>query len=81
MSSSYTPPSCRLYDHLEASSMRRSAAVVIYKDENGHENALETTIADLFSKDGADWARLENGLVIRLDRLVSVDGIPSHPAC
>lgn len=75
----YTPPSCRLYDHLEASSMRRKRSVVVFRDHKGQEVSLETTIADLFSKDGADWARLATGDVLRLDQLVSVDGIPSQP--
>jgi len=80
MTAPYTPPSCRLYDHLEASSMRSSVSIVVFLDEHHQEQTLETTIADVFSKDGADWARLETGLILRLDRLVSVDGIPSHPA-
>lgn len=81
MNSAYTPPSCSFYDHLEVKSMRRTASELVYLDEHGQEVTAEATIADIFSKDGADWARLTSGMVLRLDRILSIDGVSSRSSC
>ena len=48
---------------------------------DGNEQIIDGFIADLFAKDGAEYLKLDNGTVIRLDHIVSVNGIALNYAC
>lgn len=49
--------------------------------EEGNERTAEGIIVDLFARDGAEYLKLDNGTVIRLDYIVSVNGIAQNYAC
>lgn len=70
--SNYTPVSCDLYDKLEAMATLHRTGKITYRSEA--EDSIETTdtIADIYAKDGADYCKLSQGTVIRLDQLTAI---------
>lgn len=54
--------------------MRKRPVTVRFRGRDGGVEALEASLVDVFSRDGAEWLRLDSGREIRLDRLVEVDG-------
>lgn len=84
MKSLYVPISCSYYDRLEAWAVRRERVHIRYM-QPGHEaeELVTGVIADLFSKDNAEYLELKSGQRIRLDHLVSINNIdvPTANAC
>lgn len=76
MEDPYHPIDCGLHDVLEASAVRRRPCRIRYREPDGSVEEVRTVIADIFTRDGAEFVRLEAGPVVRLDRLETVD--PSH---
>ena len=74
MSRHYIPIDCEFHDVLEATATRRQVATVHYLDEEGQPRAVDARIADLYAKDGIEYMQLDDGRVIRQDRIVSIDG-------
>ena len=70
----YQPINCEFYDLLESAATRRQRIVVDYRDEAGQSASTTAVIVDVRSKDGAEYLYADNGVVIRLDRLLAVDG-------
>lgn len=68
----YQNISCSYYDQLEAFATRKTECVIVYND--GSEKNETGVIVDLFAHDGAEYLKLNNGTVIRLDHLVSING-------
>ena len=42
-------------------------------DDGGHRRVVDARVADLFARDGAEYMRLDDGSLIRLDRIVSIE--------
>ena len=78
--SDYTPIACAFHDRLEDAAVRQRPVRLVWHDLQGERQA-ETTVADVFAKDGADWVRLGTGETVRADRLVSLDGHALKDAC
>lgn len=74
MADDYTLVSCDFHDELEAIATLHQVAHVIYDTEAGERTEVEDYIVDVFAKDKADFLKLQNGTVIRLDRIKSVNG-------
>lgn len=70
----YTPIDCNFYDILEANAVLKKVVRIEYKDEQENIIEIHHRIVDLFIKEKAEYMKLENGLVIRLDLIHSVDG-------
>lgn len=68
----YTPIACGLYDVLEATAVRGRPVRVAYTDDTGREVVVETVIADVGSRGGAEFVWLGSGAVVRADRIVRV---------
>lgn len=79
MSDPYRPIDCGLHDHLEAWAVRRVPCRFRVHDDDGHRE-FEARIDDLFARDGAEFARLSNGDVVRLDRIEEIRPIPPESA-
>lgn len=77
----YRSVACGFYDRLEALAVRGQRVVFVYTTEAGAVEQRTARLADLYSRDGAEYARLDDETVIRLDWLVSVDGVPVAFAC
>jgi len=72
---SYIPVNCEFHDYLEEFAMRRKQVSVHFFSEDGAARQRDAVITDVFAREGADYMTLSSGELIRLDRLVSVDGI------
>ncbi len=70
--SDYTPVSCELYDKLEAIATLHRISQVTYQSETGESVDVETKIVDVYAKDGADYCKFDNGIIVRLDRLQAI---------
>ena len=78
--SKYQNISCSYYDQLEAYATKRTKCLVIYFDDD-LEKTLEGIIVDVFAKDSAEYLKLNNGIVIRLDQLISINGVSVSNVC
>ena len=76
----YAPIDCAVHDRLESWAVRGAVVPVVWRGADGERRA-ETTISDVYARDGADWVRLGTGEVVRADRLVSVGGVAVAAAC
>ena len=82
--SKYIPIDCNFYDRLEAWAVRREIVTIIYtSSEGGETQSIQGVIVDLYSKEKAEFLRLNTGETIRLDALQSVNNIPlpSESSC
>jgi Rho-binding antiterminator len=81
MSEPYRPISCDFHDELCLLALRRRACEIVYRDSAGREARLEDRIEDIYTKGKEEFLRLAGGGIIRLDRLLRVDGhSPPAPA-
>jgi Rho-binding antiterminator len=74
----YTPVSCDFHDKLEALSTLNRQCHIIYRDESGAIQNLHGHIVDLYTENHAEFLKLNNGTVIRLDKIESVNGVESR---
>lgn len=78
----YQPISCDFYDILEATAVRRIPSTVVYYDEGGVEQTVEgLRISDLKTQNKSEFVIFDNGLRIRLDRLVSLNDRKLDGSC
>lgn len=75
MSQPYHIINCDFHDVLEVAAMQRRQVKLIYLSEEGVQKEITTQIVDVFAQAGADYLRLDSGELIRLDRLVSINGL------
>ncbi|MET0350983.1 MAG: hypothetical protein ABW067_14425 [Rhizobacter sp.] len=71
----YQPISCEFHDVLESLATRSRRAVVVYLGEDGTPREVSAVITDLFGRDGVEFMTLDSGETVRLDRIVTVDGV------
>lgn len=72
----YLPIDCSYYDRLEAWATLKQTCVIRWMDQDGHRQEIKSKINDLLLKDGVEYLLADNNLIIRLDQLISVNGIP-----
>ncbi len=71
----YHPIDCNFYDVLLDRATRKHPAQIQYLTADG-PHTLEAIIMDVYTQNKAEFMQLDNGLHIRLDQLIAVDGIP-----
>ena len=83
MKTAYTPIACSLHDELQLRVMRGREVGVLWTDERGRKHERTGRLRDVFSRDGAEFLSFDDGLEVRLDRLVQVDGLAfsAGPGC
>lgn len=81
LSATYAPISCEFHDLLEIHAMAGQAVPLFFRDAQGALQVHRSRIADLFSRDGAEFLSTASGLSIRLDQLVAVDGVRLASFC
>lgn len=69
----YTPVNCGLHDKLEAAATLHRLCKISYLTETGEAIKTESTIVDIYAHNGADYCKLKDNTIIRLDRLQSVN--------
>ncbi|SIN78737.1 hypothetical protein [Chitinophaga niabensis] len=77
----YQPIDCDYYDRLEAWATMHTICLLVFRDENGEEQTVSGRIEDLYALNKVEYLRMDNGLLIRLDQLLSVNGTPLPGAC
>ena len=76
----YVPISCSFYDYLEEAATLGSLSTIKYFDNNSV--LLDVSkIQTLVIKDKVEYLVLENRRSIRLDHLISFNGIPLPKSC
>ena len=71
----YQPISCEFHDVLESLATTAHRAPVVYVGDDGARHEVSAVITDLFGRDGVEFMVLDSGETVRLDRLVTVDGV------
>jgi Rho-binding antiterminator len=71
----YQPISCDFHSELELLALRRIVCPIRYLGEQGSTIEIEACISDLYTRNGEEFLLLPGGREIRLDRLISVNGI------
>ncbi|MDH3206316.1 MAG: hypothetical protein OEO79_06880 [Gemmatimonadota bacterium] len=75
----YEPIACALHDQLEAAATRRKVVTIEHRGSLGEVVRIEDRIEDLLSRDGAEYMILAKGIEVRLDQVVSVEGVAFAP--
>lgn len=70
----YTPVSCDFHDEIESLATLRQACQIAYRNESDETVEAEGRINDVYAENKADFLKLEDGTVIRLDRITSING-------
>ena len=76
---SYKLVSCDFHDQLEAFATLRQKCEIVYHNSADEIVEAQGLIVDVYSANKADFLKLKDGTEIRLDKLVSVNGIPNFP--
>jgi Rho-binding antiterminator len=74
MKNNYKPIDCNLYDELILLIMRKQNIQILFQNESGAEEEMDTVLKDIYSKEGEEFILLENGNTLRLDKLLKIDG-------
>ncbi|MGX5819182.1 hypothetical protein ACWKWU_13345 [Chitinophaga lutea] len=77
----YRPIDCNYYDRLEAWATMQTPCTLLFLDDDGREAEVSGLIRNLYTVDKAEFLLLDNGLVLRLDQLLAVNGIPLPGVC
>lgn len=73
--STYQPINCEFHDVLESVAVRRTPALIDYRDDAGVSASIRSPIVDVYASGGSEYLRLATGSTIRLDQLIAVDGV------
>lgn len=68
----YKPIACSIHDQLLAYATLRTIVKVTY-EEGGEKLETQGTIADVFTKEKAEYLQMKDGPTFRLDHLLSVE--------
>ena len=74
-STTYLPISCEFHDLLEHLALARRVAEILFRDAAGEIQQRSTVIDDVYAAKGEEFLGLSTGEAIRLDTLISVDGM------
>ena len=77
----YTPPACSFTDYLEAAAVLRQVSRVVYWDDADKRQDIRAKVVDIYAANGADWCKLDNSAVIRLDRIEQFNDISNNGTC
>ena len=64
-----TPVSCDLNDCLEEIATLKRQCTITYRNEKNEFTKVEGRIIDIYAAEGADWCKLSDETVIRLDKI------------
>lgn len=77
----YIPIDCGFYDRIEAAIVQRKTVRLEYWGAEGQIVAADTRLGDTQTKDGEEFLLLPSGEQIRMDRIISLDGVPVPKSC
>ncbi|WP_036484468.1 hypothetical protein [Myxosarcina sp. GI1] len=68
---SYIPVSCDLHDRLEAIATLKQSCQINFQNDDRELKQVYGKIIDIYAAEGADWCRLDDDTIIRLDKIES----------
>jgi len=74
-STTYIPINCEFHDLLENLALTHRVAEIHFRDSTGETRQRTTVIDDVYAMKGKEFLGLRTGETIRLDALISVDGM------
>lgn len=81
MENGYHPIDCNYYDELILLAMRKKMCEIVYQNEAGQRISEMAMIVDVFTKEKAEYIKLSNDKLIRLDHLISANGKENKLSC
>jgi Rho-binding antiterminator len=75
LSEPYQPVHCGFHDVLEDAAVRGRTCRIRYRGADGTRQEAITTIRDVFTRNGAEYASLGTDAIVRLDRLDGVEPV------
>jgi Rho-binding antiterminator len=72
--SSYRPVNCEFHDVIEACATLGKLVTSLVENTDGTHRAVHAIISDVFACDGVEYLKTRCEELIRLDKLLSVDG-------
>jgi Rho-binding antiterminator len=80
MEKPYIPIDCNFYDRIEAAIVLKKIVQLEYSDLDGKPLVVETKLKDTLVRKGEEFVILPSGEKIRMDRIISLDGVavPKH---
>ncbi len=70
----YTPVSCDFHDEIESLATLRQECRIAYRTESDETVEAQGRINDVYAENKADFLKLDDGTIIRLDRITTVNG-------
>ncbi len=77
----YCPISCDFHSELELLALRRTAIEIHYRNNDRAETTVHAPILDLYTRNGEEFLLLPGQKEIRLDCLISVNGLKLVDFC
>ncbi len=77
----YKPTSRDFYEELEVLVMQKKQCRIAYQAPNGAVNTLNDRVYRLYKREDEEYLVLEKGLEIRLDYIISIDGMQLSHFC
>ncbi len=71
----YQQISCSHHDQIEAAVVTRKICELTYRIADGEEQMIRVRLKDILSREGKEFALTESGEEIRLDRILTLDGV------
>ena len=71
----YEAIACSLHDRIEETAVRRRVVDIVFRTAAGGQDRVHDRIETWFSRGGAEFLTTASGLIIRLDQIVSIDGV------
>lgn len=69
----YQSPGCHFIDRLESAATLQQLCTIRYSNSDSAAVTTRTRIVDVYTEAGADWCKLEDGTIVRLDRIKSLE--------
>lgn len=74
ISNNYEPIDCNFYDLLEAAATLKKECIIDFFNAKFQEQQILSRIKNLFTENKEEYMELENGTLIRLDKIIAVNG-------
>jgi len=76
MAEKYTPIDCNYYDLLLDVIKRKQEILLVYNNLENVPIAVTAKFFDIYTKEGEEFLQLTDGMVIKLDKIISLNGLP-----
>lgn len=77
----YSPPACSFTDYLEAAAVLQQVSHITYLDDANKRQVIQAKVIDIYAADGADWCKLDNDTIIRLDHIEQFNDTKNEDTC